>query len=134
MIIYLHHICHLEDLRPTPLFTVLEVVDSNKYLGFTVTEDLCTKHITETAGKASRSLGFLRRNFKNCLVKATYTTVVRRVLEYASPVWDPHRRADMRSLEQVQHHATRYVNNDYAKRTCSVTDMIKGLGWENLEV
>ena len=42
----------------------LEVVDSSKYFGVTVTEDLSwTKHITETANKANRSLGFLRRNF-----------------------------------------------------------------------
>ena len=114
------------------------MVDSSKYLGVTVGEDLSwTKHISEAASKANHSLGFLRWNFKICSrqVKATtYTSAVRLVLEYASLAWDPHRQTDIRTLETVQRPTARYVNNDYTTRTSGcVTDMIKGLGWENLE-
>ena len=43
---------------------LLEVLDSSKYLGVTVTDDLSwSKHISDTAAKANRSLGFLQRNF-----------------------------------------------------------------------
>ena len=39
----------------------LDVVDSSKYLGVTVGEDLSwTKHVSEAASKANHSLGFLR--------------------------------------------------------------------------
>ena len=42
----------------------LEVVDSSKYLGVKVTSNLTwSSHIADVAGKANRSLGFLRRNF-----------------------------------------------------------------------
>ena len=43
--------------------------------------------------KANRTLCFLRRNLSSCLqaVKETaYKGLVRPVLEYVSPVWDPH--------------------------------------------
>ena len=68
----------------------LEVVDSSKYLGVKVTSDLTwSSHIADVAGKANRSLGFLRRNFKQCTKEvkaATYSTMVRPVLDYASSV------------------------------------------------
>ena len=67
---------------------VLEVTDASKYmyLGVKVTEDLTwSRHNSEVAGKANRSLGFLPRNFRQCTkeVKATtHTTMVRPVLDY----------------------------------------------------
>ena len=68
----------------------LDGVDGSKYLGVTVTDNLSwSKHVSDTAGKAHCSLGFLRRNFKHCsrqVEAATYTSVVRSVLEYAAPV------------------------------------------------
>ena len=99
----------------------LEVVDGSKYLGVTVTDNLSwSRHVSDTAGKAQRSLGFLRRNFKHCsrqVKAATFTSVVRPVLEYASPMWDPYRQADIKALEQVQRREARYVYNDYTSRT-----------------
>ena len=62
------------------------------------------------------------------------TSVVRPVLEYAAPVWDPYRQADTKALEQVQRRAARYVYNDYTSRTPGcVTEMVKELGWESLQ-
>ena len=95
---------------------VLEVPDASKYLGVKVSNDLTwSRQISEVARKANRTLGFLRRNFKQCTkeVKTAtyYTTMVRPVLDYASIVWDPHHQGDIKILEQVQRRAARYVYN-----------------------
>ena len=116
----------------------LEVVDSSKYLGVKVTNDLTwSSHIADVAGKANRSLGFLRRNFKQCtkdVKAATYTTMVRPVLDYASTVWDPHKQGDIKTLEQVQRRAARYVCNDYTSRTPGcISAMVEDIGWESLQ-
>ena len=116
----------------------LEVVDSSKYLGVKVTSDLTwSSHIADVAGKANRSLGFLRRIFKQCTKEvkaATYSTMVRPVLDYASSVWDPHLQSDIKTLEQVQRRAARYVCNDYTTHTPGcVTAMVVDIGWESLQ-
>ena len=103
-----------------------------------MTEDLTwSRHITEVAGKANRTIGFLRRNFRQCTKEvktATYSTIVRPVLDYASTVWDPHQQGDIKILEQVQRRAARYVYNDYTTRTpCCVTAMVRDIGWESLQ-
>ena len=94
-----------------------DVVDSGKYLGVTINKDLTwTKHINQTIGKASKTLGFLRRNLGRCTTKTkatAYTTLVRPVLEYASPVWDPHQITTTRDIEQVQRRAARFAYNCY---------------------
>ena len=47
--------------------TVLENVDSIKYLGVTITHDLrWNTHISNMCTKANRTLGFLRRNLYQC--------------------------------------------------------------------
>ena len=69
-------------------------------------------------------------------VKAsTYKIMVRPILEYSSPVWDPYQQTDIKALEQVQRRAARYVFNDYSTRTPGcVTKMLDDLEWEPLEV
>ena len=104
-----------------------------------LTEDLSwDKHIQNTVSKGNRSVGFLRRNLRDCTppVKAsTFKIMVRPILEYASPVWDPHQQANIKALEQVQRRAARYVFNDYSTRTPEcITKMLDALEWEPLEV
>ena len=74
--------------------TVLENVDSIKYLGVTITNDLkWNTHINNICTKANRTFGFLRRNLFSCpqhVKEAAYKGLVRPVLEYGSSVWDPH--------------------------------------------
>ena len=50
------------------------------------------------------------------------------ILEYASPVWDPHTQCNINDIESVQRRAARFVSNDYS-RTNSVTSMIQALNW-----
>ena len=45
----------------------LEVVESSKYLGVTISQDLAwKKHIDNTVNKANRTLGFIRHNLGDC--------------------------------------------------------------------
>ena len=73
--------------------TVLENVDSIKYLGVTITRDLrWHTHISNMCTKANRTLGFLRRNLYQCpqdVKEAAYRGLFRPILEYGSCVWDP---------------------------------------------
>ena len=72
--------------------TVLENVESSKYLGVTITEDLkWNTHISNVCTNAN----FLRRNLFSCpqlqdVREAAYKCLVRPILEYGSSVWGPH--------------------------------------------
>ena len=60
-------------------------------------------------------LGFIRRNLKinSKSIKAqAYTMLARPKLEYASPVWDPHKIEQINDIERVQRRAARIVTND----------------------
>ena len=74
--------------------TVLENVESIKYLGVTITNDFkWNTHISNFCTKANRTLGFLRRTLFSCLqdVKvAAYNGMVCPILENERSVWDPH--------------------------------------------
>ena len=116
----------------------LEIVDSNKYLGVTLTSNLSwDKHVDNVAAKGNRTLGFIRRNLKDCTrtVKETsYTAIVRPTIEYAATVWDPTSQSKIKALENIQRRAARFVTNNYTDRTPGcVTNMITSLGWLSLE-
>ena len=93
--------------------TVLENVESIKYLGVTITNDLkWNTHISNVCTKANRTLGFLRRNLYSCppdVKEAAYKGLVQPVLEYGSSVWDPHTLGLQEELEKVQNRAARFV-------------------------
>ena len=97
--------------------TVLENVDSIKYLGVTITNDLkWNTHINNICTKANITLGFLRRNLFSCprdVKEAAYKGLVRPVLEYGSSVWDPHTKCLQEELEKVQNRAARFVTRNY---------------------
>ena len=73
--------------------TVLENVDSIKYLEVTITHDLrWNTNISNMCTKANRTLGFLRQSLYQCpqdVKEAVYRGLVRPILEYGSSVWDP---------------------------------------------
>ena len=91
------------------------------YLGVTITNDLSwTKHIQNMAAQANNTVGFLRRNIRDCTAKirsATYITMVLPTLECASTVWDPYKQKDAQLLEKVQHQAARYACDNFRDRT-----------------
>ena len=68
--------------------TVLENVETIKYLGVTITNDLKWNiHVSNICTKANRTLGFLRRNLAACpldVKESAYKGLVRPILEYGS--------------------------------------------------
>lgn len=117
---------------------ILEPVDSAKYLGVSISNNLSwNKHIQSVTAKGNRTLGFVKRNLKECTRKvkaAGYTTLVRPVIEYASTIWDPTNQASINTLELIQRRAARFVYNDYTSRTPGcVTTMLEDLKWDTLQ-
>jgi hypothetical protein len=94
-----------------------------------------SQHIDSITNKANRTISFLRRNLKISSIsikEQAYETLVRPLVEYASPVWDHHHQIDIRKLEYVQRRAAIFVLSSQHNRS-SVTAMIKRLGWRSLE-
>ena len=114
----------------------LESVDSAKYLGVTISQDLnWNKHINNITGKANRTLGFIKRNVKTkneSVKELAYKTLVRPQVEYASTIWSPHTKQNTQKIEMVQRRAARWVNNNYSTYD-SVSTMLDNLGWRSLE-
>ena len=109
-----------------------------KYLGITITEDLdWDQHISEITSKATRTLGFLRRNlaFAPRQTKdVAYKTLVRPKLEYASPIRHPYLKTRTRTqqVEKVQRTAARWSCKRW-RNTSSIGDMLDELEWLSLE-
>ena len=118
--------------------TDLENVESIKYLGVTITNDLrWNTHVSNVCTKANRILGFLRRNLHSCpqeVKEAAYKVLVRQVLEYGSSVWDPPTRVVLQEeLESVQKRTARFVTDNYKYETGSMTGILGQLKWESLK-
>ena len=115
---------------------LLAAVTSARYLGVTITDKVnWSQHINSITNKANRTLGFLCRNLKISSIsikEQAYKTLVCPLVEYASPVWDPHHQTDIRKLECVQRRAARFILSSQHNRS-SVTAMIQRLGWRSLE-
>ena len=65
--------------------------------------------------------------------EAAYKGMVRQVLEYGSPVLDPHTDKLQDELEKVQTRAARFVTRNYVHETGSMTGSIVQLKWESLK-
>ena len=113
------------------------MVRHNPYLGVMFSDDTkWEEHINRMVKKANSTLGFLRRNLRRCpekLKEIAYVSLVRSILEYASPVWDPHLLKDIRKIEAIQRRAARFVSADFNYGS-SVTAMLKRLGWASLQL
>ena len=117
--------------------TVLENVESIKYLRVTITNDLrWNTHISNICTKANRTLGFLRRNLYACpqdVKEAAYKGLVRPVLEYSGSVWDPSGVGLQDELEKVHTRAVRFVTGNYKYGTWSMTGTLEHLKQESLK-
>ena len=114
----------------------LEQVQSAKYLGITISDDLdWGQHISEISSKATKTLGFLRRNLAFAprhTKEVAYKTLVRPKLEYAAPIWHPYHETQIGQVEKVQRTAARWTCRRW-RNTSSVGDMLDDLEWPSLE-
>ena len=96
--------------------TDLENVESIKYLGVTITNDLrWNTHVSSVCTKANRALGFLRRNLYSCpqeVKEAAYKGLVRPVLDYGFSVWDRPGVVPQEELESMQKRTARFVTGN----------------------
>ena len=86
---------------------LIEEVRSYKYLGVTVSTDLkWDMHITSICQRSKKLLGIMYRRFYHSVdavfLSRLYLSLVRPILEYASPVWDPYTQKNIHQLESVQ--------------------------------
>ena len=113
----------------------LEKVKTAKYLGVELADNLNWKdHVHATAKKANRTSAFVYRNLKGCPTDVQlhcYKGLVRPVLEYASPVWDPHQQTLIDTLEAVQKRSARRITKNFDPRA-STSEMVKNLGLPTL--
>ena len=85
---------------------VLGIVQSAKYLGVTISDDLSwTPHISSIVTKAHQRLGFIRRNLRGspyAYRAIAYKSLVRSQLEYCCTIWDTDIKSEINSIERVQ--------------------------------
>ena len=105
----------------------LDTVSHHPYLGVELSSNLNWRlDIENIIGKASRSLGFIRRNLYSCpesVKSQAYPTLVHPCLEYACSVWDPLTQKHCRDIEGVQRRAARFVKNCYVREPGIVTKL-----------
>ena len=88
-----------------------------------------------SSSKATKTLGFLRRNLAfapRSTKEVAYKTLVRPKLEYAAPIWSPHSKLQNNHIEKVQRTAARWTCRRWPN-TRSVGEMLDELEWPSLE-
>lgn len=93
-------------------------------------------HIKNIKAKASRTVGYIRRNLKaspSHVKNVACNTYIRSKLEYAASVWNPHQIYLINNLESVQNRAARFTLFEY-DRTTSVSALKNQLNLPPLQV
>jgi len=72
---------------------------------------------------------FKSRN--SCLLFRAFTAFVRPLLEYCSPVWNPHYHCDIEKIESVQRRITKYIGGF---KNLSYMERLLRLNAETLEI
>jgi hypothetical protein len=89
----------------------LAEVSRTKYLGVTIHNNLkLNKHISNIKTKATKTLGFTKRNLKDCkppIPSIIYQAMVCLSLGYASSIYDPYYQNLKKILEGVQMRAAK---------------------------
>ena len=112
--------------------TVSKTKDLNIYIMSNLSWSL---QATKCANKANSVLGFVRWTVgpnNPDLFSKLYKSLVRPILEYSSPVWSPHLKKDIATLEKVQWRASRFELGTTAN-DMSYEDRLKRLKWPTLE-
>ena len=92
-------------------------------------------NMSKISSKATKTLGFLRRNLvfsPTSTEEVAYKTLVLPKLEYAAPIWSPHSKLHINQIEKVQRTAARWTCRRW-RNTSSVGEMLDELEWPSLE-
>ena len=93
---------------------VLEQVSSQKDLGITINQSLKpSEHISNIIKRANQKTGMIRRCFTDLSkekITILYISLIRPILEYASPVWNPQLTKDVNLIESTQRRCLRLSN------------------------
>ena len=83
----------------------LENVQLAKYLSIIITDNMdWGQHVSEISSKATKTLGFLRRNLafaRRSTKEVAYKTLVWPKLEHEAPIWSPHLKLQINQIEKV---------------------------------
>ena len=93
------------------------------------------RHISDISTKATKTLGFLRRNLAfapKSTKEVAYKTLARPKLEYAAPIWSPYSKLQINQVEKVQRTAAHWTCRRW-RNTSSVREMLDELEWPSLE-
>lgn len=90
----------------------LKRVSEYKYVGVTFTTTLaCAKPINLVCTKSVNELGYLRHTLRTAPQETKL--LIRPVLEYASIVWYPYKKGEIKEIESVQNKAIRFICHRY---------------------
>jgi hypothetical protein len=114
--------------------TQIEIIKEEKDLGVIFDPSLkFSAHIAKCAAKANSMLGLINRTFSFIdkeMFLTLYKTLVRPHMEYASSVWYPWLKKDIKILERVQKRATKIMDSI---KHLSYSDRLRTLGLPTLE-
>lgn len=114
-----YHITFTKKRSPLPTSysingVALQKTDTIRDLGVQLDSKLSfTNHIDNITAKAAKMSGFIKRMCRDfqaiSTLKVLFNTLVRSLLEYASPVWNPTYRVHVKRIERIQKGFTRYL-------------------------
>ena len=107
----------------------LEGVSYQKYLGVVITSTLNWNIQCEEVKKKAN---VLQRNLSSCSItikERAYLTLVRPLVEYATPAWSPYTSKGITIVESIQRRAARFVQQDHRQnQQCQRNDRQTRIG------
>ena len=88
----------------------LEQVRFAKYLGLTITNNLeWGQHVSEISCKATKTLGFLRRNLAFAPRHTNEVAYSLSLARVCTPIWHPYNESETDKVEKAQRTAARWA-------------------------
>ncbi|XP_069107006.1 uncharacterized protein [Argopecten irradians] len=114
--------------------TPVQKVESEKDLGVNIDQNLqFSIHANSSSSKANKIIGLMFRSFSYMspqMFLALYKSLIRPIVEYATPVSSPHLVRDMTVIENVQRRATKRIP---CLKHLSYQDRLKSLSLPTLQ-